>query len=75
MHIRRKRQYRVPVLQNDDALLGDLLSNPISVFDVGNLISHRMIEQACCEDGAQNAVDVLIDLVLRNWSARRILYQ
>ena len=75
MHVCRKRQHIVLVLQQDDAFFSDLLGDSIPAFHVGNLPDHRVIEYARCENSAQNAMHVLVEFVLRDFAALHRLLQ
>ena len=57
------------VLEQDDALLCDALRELVAAFDVGDLLDDRMVEEAGSEDGAQNAVHVIVELVLGDFAA------
>ena len=57
------------VFQEHDALFRDALGKGHSTLDIRYLLHHRMIEEARREDRSQNAMNVIIKLVLRDFSA------
>ncbi len=74
MH-RTQRQHIVFVLQQNNAALGELLCRRVALLHVRHLLHHRMIEQTRSKDGTQNAVHVVVDLILRNFAAFHGLLQ
>src|SRR5437762_6826004 len=69
MNVCGKRQDVIPIPQKNDALLGDLLSYSKSAIHIGHLILHGVVEDSRRKDGAQNAVHVIIKLVLRDFAS------
>ena len=61
---RVQRQNIVLVLEQNNALLGELLSHHISTLNIRNLLDDRVIKQAGSKNGAKDAMDVVIDFVL-----------
>ena len=64
-----ERQNVPLVLQQNNALLRHVLCDFVAVLDVGNLHLHGLIEEADREDGAQNAVDMVVQFILRHFAA------
>src|ERR1017187_8806107 len=64
-----ERQQVVLVLEEDDALFGYLLGYGVTAFDVGNLLDNGIIKEAGSKDGADDAMDVFVDLGLGDFAA------
>ena len=72
---RAKRQHMVLVLERDDAFLGYALRHSIPMLHIRNLHLNRVVKEPHCKDGAQNAVYVIVQLILRDFSALHGLLQ
>ena len=65
----------VLVLQQNDALFSDVLGGRHSALDIRHLPDDRMIKQTAGKNRAQNALDVIVQLLLGDFSCLDRLLQ
>src|ERR1035438_368219 len=59
----------VLILEENNAFLRELLRYYVPALNVRNLLDYRIVKEARGKNGAQDAMDVLVDLVLGNLPA------
>ena len=57
------------VLEQNDAFFGEPLRHNVPALYIRNLFDHRVIKQAGSKDCAQDAMNVIVDFVLRYLAA------